>query len=56
MPNIQKSIDIKSMQKSSLLHNFSDFIEVYDYSDGFTTQSLSEYILYDFGANFSFPM
>ena len=23
----------------SLLHDFSDFVEVYDFSDGFTTQS-----------------
>ena len=25
--------------QTSLLHNFSDFIEVYDFSDGFTEQS-----------------
>ena len=46
MPHIQKSIIdwiVKSIQKSSLLHDFSDFIEVYDFSDGFTTQSLSDY-------------
>ena len=46
MPYVQKSITdwiVKSSQKSSLLHDFSDFIEVYDFSDGFTTQSWSDY-------------
>ena len=27
---------------TSLLHDFSDFIEVYDFSDGFTTQSQND--------------
>ena len=36
---IQKSIKdwiVKSLQKSILLRDFSDFIEVFDFSDGFT--------------------
>ena len=43
---IQKSIKdwiVKSLQKSILLRDFSDFIEVFDFSDGFTIQSQSDY-------------
>ena len=46
MPYVQKFITdwtVRSSQKSSLLHDFSDFLDVYDFSDGFTTQSWSEY-------------
>ena len=45
MLQIQKSIIdwiVKSSQKSSHLHDFSDFSEVYDFSDGFTIQSQSD--------------
>ena len=46
MPFIQKSITdwiVKFSQKSSLLHDFSDFKEVHYFSDGLTTQSWSDY-------------
>ena len=44
--SIQKAIKdwiIKSLQKLILLHDFSDFIEVFDFLDGFIIQSQSDY-------------
>ena len=34
---------VKSLQESILLHDFSDFIEAFDFTDSFTIQSQSDY-------------
>ena len=46
MHYIKKSIKdwiVKSLQESILLCDFSDFIEAFDFTDGFTIQSQSDY-------------
>ena len=49
---IHQRLNSKIFTKSILLHDLSDFIEVFDFSDGFTIQSLSDYLQHDFGPNF----